>query len=236
MTTPEDFTELAKAAKDYADAILMQPLSQLGGILSDTVGYWRFKNQVRLMLKSKVWLESKGIDPERMLPDVFVPLLEDGGNAQDPSLSDMFASLLSCHLDPAASDTVHPSYTKVLAQLSPIDARTMLYFRSRASYREARSVGLRGGVFTSGEIAQLLSISNDASYLSVLNLHRLGIIEMESIRIPEGHPVPDMFRTIGEHQEYRITEYGIAFCDACHHCAADDELYAIDLIRTFSDK
>src|SRR5262245_29988070 len=99
--TPEDLQGLGKAletAKDYADAVLLQPLNQIGGILSDTMGYWRLKNQVRLLLKAKKLLEESNINPDKMLPEIFVPLLEDGGNVEDETLADMFASLLACHL------------------------------------------------------------------------------------------------------------------------------------------
>lgn len=236
MPSPEDLTELAKAAnaaKEYADAILMQPLNQLGGILSDTVGYWRLKNQVRLMLKTKEWLESKGIDHAQVLPDVFVPILEDGGNTADPELSDMFASLLSCHLDPGSSAAVHPSYTKVLAQLSPLDARAMVLFRSTASEKDYRDVGLRGSPWTCDVVAERLDVAKDAAYLSCLNLHRLGIIELFDIRVPDDHPIPNMFTTIDIHQEFRVSEYGVAFCDACHHQAPDPRRYAKELANSF---
>ncbi|HYX71856.1 MAG TPA: Abi-alpha family protein, partial [Nitrososphaera sp.] len=119
---PEEVQALGKAvdvAKDYADSIVKGPLSELGSILSDTVGYWRLKNQVGLILKAKKWLEGKGVAPNKLLPDIFVPLLNDGGNVEDETLSDMFASLLACHLDPGQQSLVHPSYSKVLAQLSP---------------------------------------------------------------------------------------------------------------------
>lgn len=101
--TPDEIQALGKAvdvAKDYADSVVKGPLSELGGILSDTVGYWRLKNQVRLMLKAKKWLEEKAVSPTKLLPDIFVPLLEDGGSVENETLSDMFSSLLACHLDP----------------------------------------------------------------------------------------------------------------------------------------
>ena len=131
MNTPEASQTLGKAleaARDYADALVKGALSEFGGILSDTIGYWRLKNRVRLMLKAKRWLEEKGVQPGKLLPDVFVPLLEDGGNVEDETLADMFASLLAGHLDPAQQDEVHPSYSKVLTQLSPLDAKLMLAF------------------------------------------------------------------------------------------------------------
>ena len=45
----------------------------------------------------------------------------------------MFASLLAAHLDPDQQKGVHPSYTKVLSQLSPLDARFIVAFRSLVS-------------------------------------------------------------------------------------------------------
>ena len=81
MLTPDEAQTLGKAidaAKDYADEVVRGPLGELGGILSDTVGYWRLKNRVRLMLKAKRWLQERGVQPRKILPDIFVPLLEDG--------------------------------------------------------------------------------------------------------------------------------------------------------------
>lgn len=122
--TAEEIKALEKAAdvaKDYADAVVKGPLTELGGILSDTVGIWRLRNRVRLTLKTKKWLEEKGVIPSKVLPDILIPILEDGGNVEDTNLGDMFASLLASHLDPETQEKVHPSYTKVLTQLSALD-------------------------------------------------------------------------------------------------------------------
>jgi hypothetical protein len=220
MNTPEESQALGKAleaAKDYADVVVKGALSEFGGILSDTVGYWRLKNRVRLMLKAKQWLEEKGVQPGKLLPDVFVPLLEDGGNVEDETLADMFASLLAGHLDPSQQDEVHPSYTKVLAQLSPLDAKLMLTFRRHVSDKLAREVGLRGHVLTAKDMAEEIGMPKRATYLSCLNLERLGIVEHFGYRSPEDHPIPTVFEDSPEHQLYRMSEYGVAFCDACQY-------------------
>src|SRR5687768_3106527 len=73
MATPFEVQSLGTAlgaAKEYADSVVKGPLSQIGGILTDTVGYWRLKNQVRLILKAKVWLEERGVEPTKLLPDI----------------------------------------------------------------------------------------------------------------------------------------------------------------------
>lgn len=205
------------AAKSYADLILKGPLEELGGILSDTVAHWRLKNQVRLMLRAKAWLEGKGVDPKKVMPETFIPLLEDGGNVQDETLADMFASLLANHLDPKQDEFIHPSYTNVLSQISPLDAKAMMEFRIWISHQEAREVGLRGSGVTVAHIAEYLSIPTRTAYLSCLNLSRLGVVEHQGFVPPEDHTIPMLFKDSAEHQKYRITEYGIAFCDACQY-------------------
>lgn len=220
MLTPDETQALGKAidaAKDYADEVVRGPLAELGGMLSDTVGYWRLKNRVRLMLKAKRWLEERGIQPRKILPDIFVPLVEDGGNVENETLGDMFASLLAGHLDPTQQDNVHPSYTKVLPQLSPLDARLMVAFRNLASDRAARESGLPGAVVSVEFIAESVAVPTRMAILSCLNLARLGIIEHLGFRVPEDHPLPAFFQDSPRHQEYRMTEYGIAFFDACHY-------------------
>src|SRR5688500_16607233 len=128
MTTPEEAQALEKsleAAKEYADSIVKPSLQELGGMLADTCGWWRLKNRVRLLLKAKRFLKEQGIEPTTMLPDVFVPLLEEAGNTEDETLSDMFARLTAAHLDPKRQDEVHPSYSKVLGQLAPLDGKVL---------------------------------------------------------------------------------------------------------------
>jgi len=220
MNSQEEAKALEKAldaAKDYADAVFMGSLKEFGGILSDTVGYWRLKNRIRLLLKSKQFLEANGIVPRKLLPDIFVPLIEDGGNVEDVKLSDMFASLLAGHLDPNQHEYIHPSYTKVLSQLSPLDARTMLIFRDLASDRQYRELGFTGAKLTVQDTADKLSCSVSAMNLSCINLDRLGILTHDGFMSPKDHPMPELFENNPKFQFYRISEYGIAFCDACQY-------------------
>lgn len=145
-----------------------------------------------------------------------MPILDDGSKVEDEQLSEMFASLLASHLDSTTPDRVHPSFPRVLGQLSPLDARAMVEFRKLASDKQYRTLGLRGGVLTVTTVNEFLDISEEAAYLCCLNLNRLGIIERTGFRPPANHPLPEFFEDSASHQEFRISEYGIAFCDACH--------------------
>lgn len=216
--TPEDplLNASLNAARDYADAVLVGPLRQLGAILSETLGGWRLRNQVRILTDARKMLEENQIDPQKVLPDVFVPLLEEGSKTSDEELSRMFSSLLAEHLDPSRSNAVHPSYAKVLAQFSPLDARAVLRFWNLASDPEYRKVGLRGGVMTSVWLAERMGIDGDAALLICLNLARLGLVEHDGTDVPDGHPLPELFEDMADHRFYRITEYGVRFCESCN--------------------
>src|SRR5437016_14613528 len=127
---PEDqmLDKSLDVAREYADAVLLGPLKQLGGILTDTIGGWRLRNQVRVLLSARKLLEENKIDPKRILPDVFVPLLEEGAKTSDEELTRMFSSLLAEHLDPSRGNQIHPSFAKVLGQLTSIEAKALVKF------------------------------------------------------------------------------------------------------------
>jgi hypothetical protein len=209
-------------ARDYADAILMGPLKEFGGILSDTVGAWRLRNQVRILLGAKKLLEDNRIDPQKILPDVFVPLLEQGSMVSDDGLSEMFSSLLAEHLDPSSQSKIHPSFAHVLSQLSPIDAKALLRFWNRANAADYRDLGLRGGVFTPEWLSDSMAIKKPVAVLVCLNLARLGLIEYDGADVPDGHPIPELFHDIAATRKYRITDYGIQFAEVCNRGKSPD--------------
>ena len=164
------------AAKEYADLVLKEPLSELSGILSDSIGQWRLRNKVNILLKTQDWMKKKGVNPSKISPEIFVPIIEEGGNIGDEDLSSMFASLLANHLDPDNKNDVHPSFSKVLSQLSATDAAMLTVVNQYISYKAARNVGLKGGGISVNFIADKAERSNRTTYLSCLNLARLARI------------------------------------------------------------
>lgn len=202
--TPEDqaFGKALDAAKDYADTIVKAPLQQLGGILADSVGYWRLKNQVRILLKAREFLKRSGIDPHAILPDIFVSILEEGSYHSDESIAEMYAALLAAYLESGDQQDVHPSYCKMLSQMSPLDASLLKFFRQWVSYEGARDVGLRGPSFSVSDIADNKYIPVRAAFLSCQNLCRLGLIQHRGFDRPENHPIPEMFEDIMDAQKY----------------------------------
>ena len=181
MLPPEALpgTDMAlKTAKEYADAILRSPLEEVGGILADTVKYWRLKNQVNCLLKAKALLEKKGIKPEQLMPDVFVPLLEAAGDASDPDLAEMFARLLATQLDPQTNELAHPSFAKILSEFSPLDAQIIEFIDQHERSPSSNRSGT--GVVIPIDITELRGAFKECGdgrvKLSIENLLRVGLV------------------------------------------------------------
>lgn len=193
--------KLAEAAKEYADLVLKAPLEQLGGILSDSVGYWRLKNRVSILLKTKQLLSDKGIHPGSINPDIFVPLLEDGGNIENEEIQQLFANLLATHLSSHSTAKVHPSFSKVLAQFAPGDAKLLL--NVALSWQKYISSQDHSDLTITEKWVDALEIPSPQ--LSLQNLVRLGIL---------WHGVWSNSPT-----KYALTRYGEAFIEACTNIA-----------------
>jgi hypothetical protein len=209
-TDPEAQREIVKTAKNYCDAILLRPLREIGGILSEQLGHWKLMNQVRCLEKTKKYMEDKGVDPAKMLPHVFVPLMEEAGNTDDEKISDMFARLLAAHLDASEQDKVHPSFAKVLGQLAPLDAK-ILYLTDRTVRTARKQFGdtfVHNNAMPATEIQNLIIKAHGEGIrkgfdLSVENLARLGLITVTTTAF--GKRTPGL----------RMAVFGIALVQVC---------------------
>jgi hypothetical protein len=204
-------------AKEYADLVVKPPLEQLGDILSDTVGYWRLKNRINLLLKTKKFLEAKGISPEKSMPSVFVPLLEEAGNTDDPDISEMFARLLATQLNPTTQKSVHPSFAKVLGELSPLDAHLLRLIDEKERIELQLQV-TRPGTWLNWKLPTVIDEAKkklgtpepEDIALSIHNLTRLGVLE----DVAGYRTLSDTATTLRQ-EGLRITDFGQRFLSAC---------------------
>jgi hypothetical protein len=210
--TIDGFNNALAAAKEYADLIIKPPLEQLGGILADAVGFWRLRNKVRLLLKTKQYLEEQQVEPTKLLPNVFVPLVEEAGNTDDETLSEMFARLLASHLETAQAGKVHPSFAKTLGQLSGLDAQILRMVDRKDEHNwQNRKNRDQHGEWTHAalisETRRRWSVSADQADLSIANLERLGLCKVVRLKEPDFAGV----RT----RDYQVTKFGQRLLGAC---------------------
>lgn len=101
-----------------------------GGLVGDRVKQWRMRNLVDTLAKTKGHLESKGvnINAAKSLPmgELFV-IFEGASKTDDFDLSTMWAALLSNGMNPKEDTFIDPSFPRLLASLSGLDARILKY-------------------------------------------------------------------------------------------------------------
>ena len=196
--------EAAKAAKEYLDKLVTPGLEQTGGIIGDTVAYWRFKNKVNLVLKAKAFLEAKGIEPCRVLPKVVAPLLEAGSLEEENDMKDRWATLLaSAATDP---NKVPPAFPRILSEISSKEARIMEWMTDRVHQQI-------GWIANGEEIRNVHHLATWDYELLMGNLIRLNLCR--PTQNPEGGIVIGRITEWDSYQEVQFTRLGYAFVNSC---------------------
>lgn len=228
--------EVGKTAREFLGAVLIEPLSQVGLLASDQISFWRFKNQVNLIEKAKKFLEGKGIKPESLKgtvqPHYIVPLIEAGQNTSDEILSDIFARLLATALDPETKDKMHPSFIKIISELSPEDAVVLdIYNNNYNAYRielsQVQEVQALGDMkYKSAMDFKTITLESHldekVSKECLINLLRLNIFVQSPFpelvrKLKYGGDAPT-FDDLVNYKEIRFeySEYGKRFVRACY--------------------
>lgn len=215
--------ESAKTIRAYLDPMLLSPLSELGLMMKDQVSYWRFKNQVNIALKAKSFLDARGIKSENLFgqlkPSIVVPIIESSGIIDDETLAGMFAKLLANSIDPSTSSSIHPSFTSILGQLAPVDARILndLYNEihpvivnpmafPQFSTSEPLSIPIHRKLgYSEDALLEIFSCNTSSLNLSLENINRLGI----------GDSGFNSLDRVNKKCQLFLTDFGLLFMEKC---------------------
>ena len=203
--------QLADRASEFLGKLVNPPLKELGGLLADKVRFWRFRNQVDIILQAESFLKQKGIQPGKVPLKTLAPLLEHSSWEEDPDMQTKWASLLANAANPSYSYDIHSSYVDVLNQLSPLEARLLdllfdEYERTPSDKKDALS-------FSKEKICQAVNISSAKFDILIGNSFRLNLLQPPAshggISIGE---YPIVLRT---YEVIQLTPLG---CDFVRHC------------------
>jgi hypothetical protein len=104
-------------AKDFLDKLVMPAIEETGLLLKDKVTLWKFKNQVQMLNKAKVYCEKNNISTKQVSLKLLCPLLDYSGIEEDEILQDKWAILLSNMVDSKQNIENHV-FPYILSQLS----------------------------------------------------------------------------------------------------------------------
>ncbi|MEW5761093.1 MAG: Abi-alpha family protein [Candidatus Thermoplasmatota archaeon] len=212
--TKEGIKAVVDTAKGFLEKLVGPPLEELGGLLADQVRFYRFKNQVKILLKAHKFLGEAGINPRRVSLKTLVPILEEGALEEDESMSDRWASLLATAADPNSKISVQPSFPEVLKELSPKEAliidKIFDMVISLPIPREEWS--FRGAVGDS--IKQVFHLSDEEFEIAIDNLYRLRLCSAPSIKLGFIDRPEQKFQ-LQMKDIICLTDFGFAFVSAC---------------------
>ena len=161
--------------KAFFNGIAPDFVKEAGGILSDSVKFWRWKNQVSIVLKAKKVIEEKGLSKQAVPLKVLVPLLEASSLEEDGSIQTKWSNLLANALSGIME--VKPNYVELLKELSPIEVLLLDRLYEEAS-KESDYEKRLNLTFSKEKICQWLSLSSNRFDLIIENLFRLNLCRM----------------------------------------------------------
>ncbi len=192
--------QLVIEARNYISRIVDFPEKEIAGVLVDRVDIWKFANKVRVLLIAREFMEQQPFPIRKMSPEVFIPLLDESALVADERIAKMYASLIICFSNPESYNMVHPSYPKVLGQLSKLDVQLL----------ESMYAGIQHGGFDFKEkgftletVCKIFKFDKHQAALSFQNLWRVGICH-------KGHGLDALNENM-----IVFTSYGWQFIAAC---------------------
>jgi len=191
------FDQLAEAAKDLIQKVIVPPLEEVGSLFADQIKLFRFKNQVGIILKAEEYLRKKNIKTKKVSLKVLAPFLEDCSLEEDEDLKEKWAALL-VNIVKEDSPIDNSLYSIILSQLSPKDARVFEYIfqlSTRKGSPSITSIEKLKTIITRDQLEQMHPNVN----LSVDNLIRLGLLKNQAI----------------SDTDVMITDLGISFVINC---------------------
>ena len=152
-------------AKEFLIKLAGPATDEIGFMLQDNVRYYRLKNQLKILSQAKQLLAEAGLEPKAIPLRTLLPLLEGASLEDNGFLSSKWAALIAKASTCDQPSDNHPSFPKILSEISPQDALLL----DRLSER--------GGEFDwnnfRNEMSKELSISHDQVNHSHNNLFRL---------------------------------------------------------------
>lgn len=150
-------------------------------------------------------LKLNKIDPEKIVPPepyVAIPALQAISYCMDyEELRNLYANLLAKSMNEDTKDSVHPAYVEIIKQLSPLDARIIDIFKFFKSPNHCFPIGklryckqnetpyLKLSLGDSGfdvyehiidpEISEIINATADLIAISIQNLVRLGLLDVD---------------------------------------------------------
>lgn len=104
-------------AKDFLGKLISPTIEEVGLLISDNIKFLRFKNQVKILLKAKDYVEKNNISLKEIPIKILVPLLEKASLEDEEKLQDKWSNMLVNMVD-SETNFQNQIFPHILSQLS----------------------------------------------------------------------------------------------------------------------
>lgn len=199
-----------KEVSDFFGGIIPDFVKEGGGILTDTVRFWRWKNQVNIIKKAKEKIEKNNLTKQQVPLKILSPILENSSLEEEEIIQDKWSNLLANAI--TGQNDINPNYIEILKELSSLEV-AILDKLFDATSQEADYKKRKSMQFNKEKIIEIFKISDEKSDLVIENLYRLNLCQPPASHggITIGN-YPIMIRT---NDFFEFTTFGYYFVKAC---------------------
>jgi abortive infection alpha-like protein len=119
---PEAIEKFTKECRELLLRLLGPAADAAGERLGDWINAARSKNFERIVQEVVERLRQAGIEPKPVELKILIPIIQHSSVEENTDLASIWAGLLA---SAAAGEEIHPSYPKILAELTPGEARLL---------------------------------------------------------------------------------------------------------------
>lgn len=169
-------------AFEYLDVIMKPALSEVGGIIADQVKYWRFKNQIKILVKARLLQEKYNITPKIIPVKTIASILEYSSLEENETLQDMWSGLLASASNSMSIYDIHLILSSILKELSYHDALVIKYMWriDRNALSNNQDVpSFKGDLYT--QMLKELKQNENTSYLEELDNTEINSIIIDNL-------------------------------------------------------
>jgi hypothetical protein len=198
-----------KEISDFFGGIIPSFVKEGGGILTDTVRFWRWKNQVNIIKKAKEKVEKSGLEKKQVPLKTLLPLIENSALEEEESIQEKWANILANAI--TAEKEIKPNYAEILKELSSLEIIILdkLFDESNkeSDYKKRRLLQ-----FSKQKISEIFKISDEQADLIIENLYRLNLCQAPA---GQGVAIGEFKFALRTTEVFEFTTFGYHFVQSC---------------------
>lgn len=205
-----------KEAEQFLSTIIPEAFKDGVGILNDIVKSWRWKNQVKILLKVQTFCQKNKIKPSTIPLKILLPLLEQSSLESEETLQNKWSALL-IYASSGQEFEYTKSFMNILDQLTIIEASILNWVH--AEIMKSPRV-----IFLLEDIKRIMNIDEEKLLIIFENFVRLGLFIEEQVGhgathkgkfLGQGESSAVVITTFSSNGKYQITSFGKEFLKAC---------------------